>query len=407
MVWGLAAAAPAAVQAAGGVSAPGADPLPFTTMRAGYRNDMTTARIVLFGATGFTGRLTAEALVARGVRPVLAGRDQDRLNDLASSLVAGQEEQLPTAVADVSRPGSVHGLVGPGDVLISTVGPFLRFGEAAVTAATEAGAVYLDSTGEPTFIKRIFQRYGPAAAARGAALITAFGYDYVPGNLAAALALSKAGSDAVRVDVGYFIRGDMIRRASAGTRASALGAMLQPMYGFREGRIIREQGRTRSFRVGGRRRHGLSVGASEHFTLPPAHPGLREVNVYLGWLGGLTRAAGLLSRATPMIASVPGVRNLTEVLADRILRSGTTPAASAPGVSSQIVAEAYDERGRLLASVELEGGDPYDFTARVLAWAAATALADGVRGTGAIGPVDAFGLGALKQGCAESGLHAH
>ncbi|GIH41131.1 saccharopine dehydrogenase [Microbispora corallina] len=398
---GGAAGAPQGDARPGGRDAEAAAPLPGGVPSPGYRSGMTTARIVLFGATGFTGRLTAEALVRRGARPLLAGRDQGRLDALAASL--GTDP--PTAVADVSRPESVRRLIEPGDVLISTVGPFLRWGEAAVTGAIDAGAVYLDSTGEPPFIKRVFQRYGPAAAARGAALLTAFGYDYVPGNLAAALALDKAGTEAVRVDVGYFVSGDMARRASAGTRASALGMILEPMHGFREGRIVREEGRTRVFRVGGRRRHGLAVGASEHFTLPPAHPGLREVNVYLGWLGALTRPAGLLARATPFVAAIPGVRRATEALADRVLRSGGTPSAAGPDVSSQIVAEAYDGRGRLLAAVELDGGDPYDFTAEILAWAAVTALEDGVRGTGALGPVDAFGLDALTQGCAEAGLN--
>ncbi|MEU6415110.1 saccharopine dehydrogenase [Microbispora sp. NPDC046933] len=361
---------------------------------------MATPRIVLFGATGFTGRLTAEALAARGARPLLAGRDQTRLTALADTLGG----DLPTAVADVGRPESVRRIVGPGDVLISTVGPFVRWGEAAVAAATEAGAVYLDSTGEPTFVKRIFQRYGPAAAARGAALITAFGYDYVPGNLAAALALRKAGPGAVRVDVGYFVDGGMARRASAGTRASALGMILEPMYGFREGRIVPEHGRTRKFLVDGRVRHGLSMGASEHFTLPPAHPGLREVNVYLGWLGGLTRVAGVLAKATPALAALPGIRRATEALADRVLRTGGGGAPAGAGVLSRIVAEAYDGEGRRLAAVHLAGGDPYEFTAGVLAWAATTALAEGVHGTGALGPVDAFGLDALTRGCAEVGM---
>ncbi|WP_204016531.1 saccharopine dehydrogenase NADP-binding domain-containing protein [Sphaerimonospora thailandensis] len=363
---------------------------------------MRTPRIVLFGATGFTGRLAAAALIARGARPLLVGRDPARLDAFAASLPV----RPPTAVADVSRPESVRRTVGPGDVLISAVGPFMRWGEAAVAAATEAGAVYLDTAGEPPFIKRIFQRYGPAAGAGGATLITAFGYDYVPGNLAAALALHKAGSEAVRVDIGYFVRGDLAARLSPGTRASALGVLLDPMYGFREGRIVREHGRTRAFVVGGRRRYGMAVGTSEHFALPPAHPGLREVNVYLGWLGRLTRAAGTLARATPVLAAMPGARRVTDALVDRVIRSGRPPGHAAPAVSSQIVAEAYDARGRLLAAVELNGGDPYDFTARILAWGATTALAEGVRGTGALGPVDAFGLEALTRGCAEAGLGA-
>ncbi|MEV6980103.1 saccharopine dehydrogenase [Sphaerisporangium sp. NPDC051017] len=366
---------------------------------------MTSPRIVLFGATGFTGRLTAEALLARGARPVLAGRDPARLEALASSLPV----ELPTAVADVGRPATIRRIVEPGGVLISTVGPFARWGEPAVEAAIEAGGVYLDSTGEPAFIRRIFQRYGPAAAASGATLLTAFGHDYAPGNLAAELALRKAGPAAVRVDVGYFTQGDMLRRASAGTRASALGMVLEPMYGFREGRILREHGRTRIFSVNGRRRHALSVGASEHFALPRTHVGLREVNVYLGWFGGLTKAAAALARATPFIAAIPGAKRVTEAIADRVIHTAgrdASPGESGEEIATQVVAEAFDRDGERLASIELHGGDPYDFTARLLAWGAITAGTDGVDAQGAVGPVEAFGLESLVRGCDQAGLHA-
>src|SRR6476469_2650753 len=101
-------------------------------------------RIVLFGATGYTGRLVAASLLERGARPVLAGRSKDSLDALASELGGG----LDTAVADVARPESVGELVKRGDVLLSTVGPFARWGEPAVRAAVDAGAHYLDSTGE-------------------------------------------------------------------------------------------------------------------------------------------------------------------------------------------------------------------------------------------------------------------
>ncbi|GII63668.1 saccharopine dehydrogenase [Sphaerisporangium krabiense] len=366
---------------------------------------MTSPRIVIFGATGYTGRLTVEALLARGARPVLAGRDPARLESLASSLPV----ELPTAVADVTRPATIRRIIEPGGVLISTVGPFARWGEPAVEAAIEAGGVYLDSTGEPMFIRRIFQRYGPAAAASGATLLTAFGYDYVPGNLAAGLALRKAGPEAVRVDIGYFVQGNMVRRSSAGTRASILGMLLDPMYGFREGRILREHGRTRVFSVNGRRRQALSVGASEHFALPRTHAGLREVNVYLGWFGALTRPAGAVARATPFIAAIPGAKRVTELVADRVLQSGGRDGSStapAEEVSSQVVAEAFDRDGVRLASIELHGGDPYDFTARVLAWGAITAGVEGVAAQGAVGPAEAFGLEGLVRGCDQAGLHA-
>ena len=144
-------------------------------------------RIVVFGATGYTGGLTARALVDAGARPVLAGRDSGRLSRLAAELGG-----LDTAVADVARPTSVRALVERGDVLVTTVGPYLRFGGAALEAASDAGAHYFDATGEGPFIRRVFEEYGPRAEQAGCALLPAFGYDFVPGNLAAALALDQA-----------------------------------------------------------------------------------------------------------------------------------------------------------------------------------------------------------------------
>src|SRR5919202_4458224 len=76
------------------------------------------SRIVVLGATGHTGRLVSEALVALGERPVLAGRSPTRLTELADRLGG-----LETRVADTSSPGTVFGVVGDGDVLVSLVGP--------------------------------------------------------------------------------------------------------------------------------------------------------------------------------------------------------------------------------------------------------------------------------------------
>src|SRR5215217_3205628 len=151
-------------------------------------------RIVVFGATGYTGRLVAEQLVARGERPILAGRSAGRLDELAGRLGG-----LETRVADVARPATVFDLVSEGDVLVSTVGPFAKWGEPALRAAIGAGGIYLDSTGEPTFIRRVFEEFGPPARRAGATLLTAMGYDFVPGALAGALALEEAGPKAVRV----------------------------------------------------------------------------------------------------------------------------------------------------------------------------------------------------------------
>src|SRR6266540_3895340 len=262
-------------------------------------------KIVLFGATGYTGRLVAGALVAAGAAPLLAGRDQKRLDALAAGLGG-----LETAIADAARPESLRALLEQGDVLVSTVGPFALRGAAALCAAVQAGATYLDSAGEPSFIREVFEVEGPRAAGAGrAALVPAFGYDFVPGNLAGALALRTAGEQAVRIDVGYLLTGRLgLGSASSGTVASIGGLMLEPSFAWRGGRIVAERtaARVGSLPMRGRRRPAVSIGGTEHFALPRIAPSLREVNVYLGGFGQLAPAA---PPSTGSTAPAPSARS--------------------------------------------------------------------------------------------------
>ena len=362
-------------------------------------------RIVLFGATGYTGRLTAEAMVERGARPVLAARNRERVAALATELGG-----LEHAVADVEDPASIRDLLERGDALVSTVGPFARWGEPAVQAAIGAGASYLDSTGETGFIREVFERYGHGAEAAGCGLVTAFGYDWVPGNLAGALALREAGDAAVRVDIGYFITGGSgMGGMSGGTRASAAGALTSPSYAWRGGRIVTERAaaRVRSFDVRGRSREGISVGTTEAFSLPRLHPGLREVNVHLGWFGGLSRVMQAQSAFLAVATRIPGVEAGIQGLVSRLVKGSTGgpgPEERSRG-GSHVVAIAYDAAGNEVAAVTVAGVDGYTFTGRMLAWGAERAVADGLRSTGALGPVEAFGLDELEAGAAEAGIN--
>jgi short subunit dehydrogenase-like uncharacterized protein len=353
-------------------------------------------RIIIFGATGYTGRLLAQRLAAQDAQPVLAGRSESSLRELAEPL------GLEWRVADALRQNSVFALLEPGDVLVSTVGPFVKWGEPGVRAAIAAGSVYIDSTGEPSFIRRVFEEFGPPAERAGAALLPAMGYDYVPGTLAAGLALEEAGDEAVRVDIGYYAFGAGI---SAGTRRSAVGIMLEDGYAHRDGalRSARVAERVRSFHVRGKDRDAASVGGSEHLTLPAVHPQLEEVNVYLGWFGALTRPLQAGSLAGSVALRFPGVRGVLKATADQLVEIGGGADEPGSGIS-WIVAEAYDAAGERLAEVHLSGGEPYALTAGIMAWAARTAAGEGVDGTGAMGPLQAFGLRALEAGCREAGL---
>jgi short subunit dehydrogenase-like uncharacterized protein len=360
--------------------------------------------IVLFGATGYTGDLTARALVERGQRPVLAARSAERLGALAAELGG-----LETRIADVSEPDTVRALVERGDVLVSTVGPFARWGEPAVQAAIAAGAHYVDSTGESPFIRDVFERHGPGAEAAGSGLLTAMGYDWVPGNLAGALALRDAGPDATRVEIGYFMTGGGGAGAmSGGTRLSAAGVMLEPSFAWRGGRLVTERGaaRLRSFDLGGRARQGVTAGSSEHFALHRVHPGLRDVDVFLGWFGPASRAVQGMGLATSALTRIPGAKGALGALLARTVKGSTggPDAEARSGSGSVIVAEAMAPSGEVLGRARLEGVNGYTFTAAMLAWSAERAAGGGLLGTGALGPVDGFGLDALEAGVAEAGL---
>jgi short subunit dehydrogenase-like uncharacterized protein len=363
------------------------------------------ARIVLFGATGHTGGRTAAALAARGVRPVLAGRDPSRLEPLATRL-GGAGGPLETATADVTATSSVRALVGPGDVLVTTVGPFLRLGEPAVTAATEAGAVYLDSTGEPPFLRRVFEEFGPRAERSGAALLPAFGHDYLPGVLAGALALAEAGDRAHRVDVGYSLDGVRGQGFSRGTLVSLLGMVLEQGFAWDGGRLVAEPSGARTWRfdVAGRTRRGLSVGGAEHLTLPGLAPTLQEVGVYLDWFGPATPVAHRLAPATPWLARLPGAPAGMARLADAVGRRFAEAPTTSEGTRTHVLAEVRNANGTRVARVQLAGPDPYAMTADLLAEAAVRAAAGQLQGTGALGPVQAFGLAGLTELAAAAGL---
>ena len=355
-------------------------------------------RVVLFGATGFTGELTARALVARGAQPLLVGRSAERLQALAAQL-----GDLETAVLDATAAGAADALAAlaaPGDALVCTVGPFMRWGETGLRAALAGGAHYIDSTGEPPFIRTVFERFGPEAEQAGCGLLTALGYDYVPGNLAGALALREAGERAVRVDVGYFVSGGGGAQASGGTRASAAGMLTEPGYAFRGGRLVSERAARHVRAFDGR--PAISIGGTEQLALPRVHPGLRDVVVWLGWFGPASRPLQALS----LLGEVPGVQSVFGAVVGRVAKGSTGgPDAEARSTSgSRVVAEASDADGNVLSRVLMRGPNGYTFTGDVIAWGAQQVAAGGLQGVGALGPADGFGVHELEAGCAEVGL---
>ncbi|MFB7085992.1 saccharopine dehydrogenase family protein [Streptomyces sp. NPDC056296] len=177
--------------------------------------------IVLFGATGFVGELTAEYLAAHapdGLRWAIAGRSEEKLRRL--------RERLPGAAdvgvlrADVSDPASLRGLAEQARVVATTVGPYVRYGEALVAACAEAGADYLDLTGEPEFVDLTYVRHDARARETGARLVHACGFDSVPHDLGVYFTVRQL-PQGVPLALDGFVTADAT--FSGGTFASALG----------------------------------------------------------------------------------------------------------------------------------------------------------------------------------------
>ena len=196
---------------------------------------------------------------------------------------------------------------------------------------------------------------------------------------------------------------------SSGTRASSAGVMFAPSFGFHHGRVEPERAAksTTSFSIDGRSLDALSVGGSEHFTLPRLDPSLIDIGVYLGWAGSRTKAAARAAAVVNGISSIPGARSLLTGIARR---ATSGPTGMGPdeqqreGGRSIAVARAFDESGTRVAEARVDGPTPYELTADLLMWAAVRLAARMPAATGALGPADAFGLDALVKGCRGIGL---
>jgi short subunit dehydrogenase-like uncharacterized protein len=144
--------------------------------------------VVLFGATGFTGCLTAEYLAAHapsGCRWAIAGRSREKLVAVRERLAEINPScaDLELLVADVTDRDSLRAVASRARVVVTTVGPYLRYGEPLVAVCAEVGTDYLDLTGEPEFVDRMYLAYHDIAVASGARIVHSAGFDSIPYDL--------------------------------------------------------------------------------------------------------------------------------------------------------------------------------------------------------------------------------
>jgi short subunit dehydrogenase-like uncharacterized protein len=194
-----------------------------------------THDIVLFGATGFTGALTAEYLARNApsdCRWALAGRNRSRLETVRDRLAAIDPAlaELPLLHADVTERESLQAVAESARVVITTVGPYIEHGEPLVAACAEAGTDYVDLTGEPEFVDRMYVAHHARAVETGARIVHACGLDSIPHDLGAWFTVQQLPEGVPLRVRGMFRAGG---RVSGGTFASAMTA-------FSRGRQLRQ-----------------------------------------------------------------------------------------------------------------------------------------------------------------------
>ncbi|OBG21905.1 trans-acting enoyl reductase family protein [Mycobacterium sp. 852002-51057_SCH5723018] len=140
--------------------------------------------IVVYGATGFVGKLTADYLAGAGAgaRIALAGRSPDRLRAVRDTL-PGSARDWPVLTADAASPSTLSELAARTQVVITTVGPYARYGLPLVAACAAAGTDYADLTGEAMFVRDSIDQHHKQAADTGARIVHACGFDSIPSDL--------------------------------------------------------------------------------------------------------------------------------------------------------------------------------------------------------------------------------
>jgi short subunit dehydrogenase-like uncharacterized protein len=321
--------------------------------------------LAIFGPTGFTGRLVCARARDLDLPLRLVGRRHDALAELAAP---GEEIRVADARDDDALARAFEGA----SVVASLAGPFLELGTGPVAAALGAGAHYVDTSGEQAFAHVVYDRFGAEAERRGLVALTSFGFDYVPGDLAARLAAEEV-EPVDEVVVAYSVQGFA---SSSGTRTTVGHVMTQPQLTFVDGRLVpsRFGATTRRVQFPFGERTVVEWSGTEPLTVP-RHTRVRTVRSYVrapglaARFGGLARLAAPLVRLSGAVGGGPSER--------RRAKSRFT-----------VVAEARGPTGARRAIVA--GQDVYGLTALLVATAADALRKGEARGAGALAPAEAF-----------------
>lgn len=356
----------------------------------------TSGPIAVYGATGFTGGLISRELRQAGTDFLIAGRNRDKLAALSAELGG-----VPFEVVDADDTAGLRALLEPCAVVVGCAGPFTLHGEGLLAAAADTGTHYLDTTGEQPFIRMVFERYGKRGEETGAALVSGMGFDYLPGDMLAALVAEGMGP-LEEIVVAYHVDGFA---PTHGTALSALEIM-------RGGDVVWADGDWRPAprsADGGRWRFPEPIGeqrmlrypAGEQITVP-RHVETERVRTLLSGMVVPPRLMPLAAASSPLLGLAMRTP-LRSLAGAAIRRLPAAPSEEDRGKSRfTIGCEARGASG--VRRGTLRGSDVYGLTAASLAHAATLCADPAYDRRGALAPAQAFDPASFLAALGDSGL---
>ncbi|MCW8092537.1 saccharopine dehydrogenase family protein [Alteromonas sp. ASW11-130] len=197
--------------------------------------------VIVFGATSFVGQIIARYLATHyshqdNVKWALAGRNQDKLQNIVKALPSKHNTKPSLIIADVNDNASLIALCKRAKVVLSTVGPYAQFGEPVVRACIECDTSYVDLTGEPQWIKAMLDLYSKAASESQAKLVNSCGFDSIPSDLGVYFLQQQSQLRFNKPCTNVAMR---VRRIRGGASGGTIASMLQ---------LVEEMGRDKSLR---------------------------------------------------------------------------------------------------------------------------------------------------------------
>lgn len=257
-------------------------------------------RVLVYGATGYTGRLVARALEDAGRPFVVAGRNRDALEALSRGFASRPEVR----VADASDPASLHAAFGGLRAVVNTVGPFRRLGLPVVRAAVDLGVHYVDTTGEQVFQMEVYRELHRRAVSTGSTVITGGAYEFTFSYLGAAVLHERCGP-LVAMDSYYLADGF---QPTLGTARSTLELMGDELVAFDRGQLVplpTSKG-PEAMRFPGERDTwwAVPIPGGDAVLLPLDIPTLQSASCHMLLPRGAATAMAFLSRLQPRLRRV-------------------------------------------------------------------------------------------------------